>query len=72
MTPDHKMLAFGINNQNVYIYKYNESSTNYTESQIISFGAQRNRWVDLTDDYQFLTIAGKGDNNVKLYKLDND
>ena len=67
LTNDHLQIGFAVNQGNAYIYEYD--GNNYTLSQNISDTYKLSAWnyLHLTEDHQFMSLAGGNGNFVKLY-----
>ena len=60
-------IGFTIDKENAYVYKYNGS--NYTLYSTITDTFKLTAWnyISITDDHQFLSLAGGGGGFIKIY-----
>ena len=58
LTQDHSFLVVGTSGYYVYVYKHNGTQFNHLQNFTYSTGSWK--FVSITDDHQYLTVAGSG------------
>ena len=57
MTPDHQFLIVAMSGRNIYILKHNGAEFDSANSQVLTYPVYDQRWVSITEDHQYLTVA---------------